>query len=138
MLVPDAIWVEELQYSIKKKQIKYKRLEISGLIVIFILSLLQTYFYTDLIYSVSDPHGKEIVYAVLILLQTLIHGIAVYLIYTSTKTSKKIAQTSGINDDGVMTSVNKTVSLNLCAAILLMIAYVIWIGGTIAANFVFE
>ena len=58
--------------------------------------------------------------------------------YTSTKTSKKIAETSGIDESGQFANVNKTVSLNLCAAILLMLAFIIWVGGTVAGIILFE
>lgn len=56
LLVPNELWVEELKYSIKKKQIKYKKLEISGLIVIFILDCVQTYIYISIFYAANDRY----------------------------------------------------------------------------------
>ena len=132
LLVNDDRWIEFVREKITNKQKKYKKMKNIGicLILLFVAgqSIVSEELDTDLLHVKKDvKEGYFWLNATLFVCLDIMMGISIFMLVEATRTMKKLAAASGDNE--IQSFGLKTINLNLLAACLQFVAFIVWTVG---------
>ena len=132
LLVNDDRWIEFVEEKITNKQKKYKKMKNIGicLILLFVTgqSIVSEELDTDLFHLSKDvKEGDFWLNATTFVCLDIMMGISIFMLVEATRTMRKLAAASGDNE--IQSFGLKTINLNLLAACLQFVAFIVWTVG---------
>ena len=140
LLIDDNRWVEYVEEKLRKKTLKYNRCKKAGICLILLFVSAQTLISSQLDQDwFKDNNQFRVVwfcvnlalFACLLVLMIL----AIVLLVIATRTMDKLAEQSNTAHQSMGI---RTVNLNLIAAILQFVAFIVWSGGQTTVRYLYR